>query len=597
MAYVRKRDERVLGSHQPSRQSDVGADWWVSMRDRRVLTRFNDDSIDSEVTLGARAGQIVFQDQEGVKPSNVFLVDVEQVATPVISPNGGDITDADFVTITCATSGASIFYTIDGSTPTIASIPYTAPFALPTPTWTQTFDFTTANGGYAAVSSPPRGTWASGIGWESILTGGNTELRIDQTPASLASVVTQVTAIYDCTTQPDASTFGGSVITSSIPAGTGTGKVLSWTGSIVPTDVRFDLVDLGASGSITLKSLTVSGTGTNPFTGVLAASTTVKAFATKSGMTDSAVASAAFTVSTAFILAFGANPIRAKAASTYADLYTTASISGDAWDTPLYVPERNAAYMPRGNGSIGKFTVGGYSTISAQSGNTARGIGRVGNVLVAQWLVSFGSNPMARSTDYGDTWTAFTGPLATSGQAYGVGMCASSSRFIAIGTLLTGGAPVFSTSPDGITWTTGSLPDAGQTGQAYYVQAIGNIAICVGTRASGALRVHYSTDGGLTWANASTLDGAASTAPGTPFAAGGRFYFGLSTGGYYYSSDGSAWTAMPAPPTGSITAAMGGVGTEMWFDTSSGIRSYSPENGWSAIKSTESGYLYAGVYG
>ena len=38
--------------------------------------------------------------------------------TPVITPNGGTITEATPVEITCETEGASIYYTLDGSTPT-----------------------------------------------------------------------------------------------------------------------------------------------------------------------------------------------------------------------------------------------------------------------------------------------------------------------------------------------------------------------------------------------------------------------------------------------------------------------------------------------
>ncbi len=54
----------------------------------------------------------------------------EPVATPVITPASGEYTTAQEITITTATEGASIYYTLDGSTPSAASTAYTAPFTL-----------------------------------------------------------------------------------------------------------------------------------------------------------------------------------------------------------------------------------------------------------------------------------------------------------------------------------------------------------------------------------------------------------------------------------------------------------------------------------
>jgi hypothetical protein len=46
---------------------------------------------------------------------------VSQVAEPVATPAGGDFTTSRTVSLSCATSGAEIHYTIDGSTPTLSS--------------------------------------------------------------------------------------------------------------------------------------------------------------------------------------------------------------------------------------------------------------------------------------------------------------------------------------------------------------------------------------------------------------------------------------------------------------------------------------------
>ena len=52
------------------------------------------------------------------------------VAKPIFSPAAGRYTEAQTVTISCATEGVAIYYTIDGSTPTASSTPYTSPIVI-----------------------------------------------------------------------------------------------------------------------------------------------------------------------------------------------------------------------------------------------------------------------------------------------------------------------------------------------------------------------------------------------------------------------------------------------------------------------------------
>lgn len=52
------------------------------------------------------------------------------VKTPTISPNGGTFSTSTTVSLVCDTKGATIYYTTDGTTPTIASTKYENPFIV-----------------------------------------------------------------------------------------------------------------------------------------------------------------------------------------------------------------------------------------------------------------------------------------------------------------------------------------------------------------------------------------------------------------------------------------------------------------------------------
>lgn len=81
------------------------------------------------------------------------LVNAQQVAAaPTITPNGGTFSSPQTVAMSSATNSASIFYTLDGSTPTTASTQYTGPITVSIDTTIKAIA-TAAGYGQSTVSS------------------------------------------------------------------------------------------------------------------------------------------------------------------------------------------------------------------------------------------------------------------------------------------------------------------------------------------------------------------------------------------------------------------------------------------------------------
>jgi hypothetical protein len=163
----------------------------------------------------------------------------QRVATPTFSPGGGTYTGSVTVTVSDATSGATIYYTTDGSTPTTSSAVYTG--AL-------TFTRTTTLNAMAAASGMTNSAVASAI------------YTVQQPVATP-------------TFSPGGGTYTGSV-TVTISDATSGATIHYTTDGSTPT--------------------TSSAVYTTPLT--FTQTTTLKAMAAATGMTNSAVASATYTI-------------------------------------------------------------------------------------------------------------------------------------------------------------------------------------------------------------------------------------------------------------------------------------------------------------
>jgi peptidoglycan/xylan/chitin deacetylase (PgdA/CDA1 family) len=62
--------------------------------------------------------------------SGTYTISATRVSTPAFSPVAGTYTGAQNVSISCATSGATIYYTTNGTTPTTSSTVYSAPISV-----------------------------------------------------------------------------------------------------------------------------------------------------------------------------------------------------------------------------------------------------------------------------------------------------------------------------------------------------------------------------------------------------------------------------------------------------------------------------------
>jgi hypothetical protein len=275
------------------------------------------------------------------------------VATPAFSPAAGSYGPAQSVTISDATSGATIYYTTNGSTPTTASSTYSSAISVSV---TETLEaiavkanYTnsavesgvyTINGAVATPTFSPAGGTYSTTQTVTIsdttsgstiyyTTNGSTPTTASSTYSSAITVsVTETLEALAVKAGYSNSAVGSAVYTFSGTVGTPGFSPAAGTYNTSQTVTISD----GTSGA----SIYYTTNGSTPTTGsthyssaiTVSATETLKALATKSGFTNSAVGSAVYTLKVA-------TPAFSPAAGTYNSAQTV-TISSSTPSASIY---------------------------------------------------------------------------------------------------------------------------------------------------------------------------------------------------------------------------------------------------------------------
>jgi N-acetylneuraminic acid mutarotase len=275
----------------------------------------------------------------GYTNSNVgtaaYTINIPQAATPTFNPPAGTYSAPQNVTITDTTSGASIYYTTDGSAPTTSSTLYSAPVAVNASETLKAIatatGYTNSNVGTAAYTinipqaatptfNPPAGTYAAAqqVTISDSTSGASIYFTTDgstpTTSSTLYSAPVTVSAsetlkAIATATGYTTSNIGTAAYTINIPqAATPTFTPAAGTYSS-SQQVTINDTTSGATIYYTTDGSTPS-TSSTQYTGAITVggTETLKAIATASGYTNSSVGTAAYVISSGVDFALSATP-------------------------------------------------------------------------------------------------------------------------------------------------------------------------------------------------------------------------------------------------------------------------------------------------
>jgi len=433
-------------------KSSVGSTWADAHYNvnggapQNVRMAWNTATSQFETTFPASAGQTVnYQFTYNVGSAaydsawaSTVLAGGNQAAAPTFSPSAGTYASAQSVAMSSATPGATIHYTTDGSTPTSASTAYSGAISVPTTTTVQaiatapgmnasnvtaaTFTISAGTGGGSSYSQGvtasgqnatiwfvgPTGTsWVdvhydAGSGQQNVRMSLNQGTgRYEQVQAIGAGTTITYSFTYFTTAATDTPSFTWTAGTPTVstPAISPAGGTYSGAQSVTITDATS-----GAAIHYTLDGSTP--TAASPVYGAaipVTSTTTVKAIATLSGSTNSAVATASYTISTPVV----ATPTFSPAGGTFSSAQAV-TIQDATPGAALYYTTDGTTPTTSSTPYVGAVNVASSTTLKAVAVKSG-----AANSAVASATYTLSSAPFVQGvTEMGSTATVWFKPAA-----------------------------------------------------------------------------------------------------------------------------------------------------------------------------------------
>ncbi len=361
--------------------------------------------------------------------SATYSINIPTVATPVLSPAGGAFTSSASVSISDTTSGATIYYTLDGTTPTTGSAKYLAPISV---TATETINAIAVASGYAnsalasgtyTISPPVAATPIFSPSSGTNLTAPQTFTITDATPGATIYYTTDGSAPSANSsryTSPLTVSVTETIRAIAVASGFTNSAIASVTFAFSPltstpvlspaggtfTSAQTVTISDNTSGAVIYYTTngTVPTTGSTVYSGPIAVSSseTISAIAGATGYTTSTVATATYNIT----LPTAAAPMFSPGAGPYPSTQTV-TISDATAGAVIYYTTDGSAPTASSNKYTGPVTVSSSETLSAIALASGYANSAVGSAayLIAQTAASPTFSPVPGSFTSAQTVT------------------------------------------------------------------------------------------------------------------------------------------------------------------------------------------------